>query len=156
MLDIYLACIVGGIAIGFIYPDALSEKGSDQLFGIAVIFIWVFVESMLLSTIGTTPGKWLLKTKILPPPGTQMNFSAAFARSFKVWWRGLGIGFPIASLVTLILAHNSLTKNGITSWDRDDGFTVIHEKIGIMRTLVVIAFFVAFFFLIIVGTAAGA
>lgn len=155
MLDIYLACIVGGIAIGIIYPGALSGKVSEQLFGIAAMFVWVFVESMLLSTIGTTPGKWLLKTKIVPPIGTQMNFSTALSRSFKVWWRGLGIGLPIASLITLILAHNSLTKNAIASWDRDDGLTVTHEKIGIIRTLVVIAFFVVFFFLIVVGSAAG-
>ena len=44
MFDIYLAAIVGGLAIGFLNPDAFNEKGSDQLFGIVVIFVWVFVE----------------------------------------------------------------------------------------------------------------
>lgn len=156
MFDIYLACIVAGLAIGIFNLDAFDEKGIDKLFGLAVIFVWVFVESLLLSTAGTTPGKWLLKTRLVSPTGSKPDYSAALSRTFKVWWRGLGIGFPLASLITLIVAHRNLTKNGIASWDRDDGFTVVHERIGPIRTLVAIAFFAGFLLLVVVGNAANA
>ena len=144
MFDIYLAGIVGGIAggiaVGIFNPDAFSDKGSDQLFelvfGLVVVFVWVFIESLFLSSTGTTPGKWLFKTRLIPPSGDKPDYSTALSRSFKVWWRGLGIGFPLASLITLIVAHGNLTKNGTTTWDRDDGFTVVHERIGPLRVIV--------------------
>jgi uncharacterized RDD family membrane protein YckC len=156
MFDIYLAAIVGGLAIGFLNPDAFTEPGSDQLFGLAVVFAWVFIEALFLSTAGTTPGKWLFKTRIVPPHGSALDYSTALSRSFKVWWRGLGIGFPLASLITLIVAHGKLTKNGVTTWDRDDGFTITHERIGALRVIVAIVFFTGFLMLVVVGSAANA
>lgn len=154
MMDIYLISIVVGVTIGVIAPDALNEKGADQLFGLACIFAWVFVESLLLSTIGTTPGKWLLRTRLIPPAGTALSYSIALSRSFKVWWRGLGIGFPLVGFFTMIVAHGNLTKNGITSWDKDDGFTVVHHRIGPLRIIVAVAFCAAFFAMMIVGSLA--
>jgi uncharacterized RDD family membrane protein YckC len=156
MFDIYLACIVAGLAIGILNQDAFSEKGSDQLFAIVVIFAWVFIESLFLSTAGNTPGKWLFKTRIVPAQGGKLDYSTALSRSFKVWWRGLGIGFPLASLITLLVAHGNLTKNSATSWDRDDGFTVVHERIGPLRVIVAILFFTGFLLLAVVGNAANA
>ena len=156
MFDIYLAAIVGGLLIGMLNPYAFSEPGSDQLFGLALVFAWVFIESLFLSMFGTTPGKWLFKVRLIPPSGEKPDYSTALSRSFKVWWRGLGIGFPLASLITLIVAHGKLTKNGITSWDRDDGFSVMHERIGPLRIMVAVGFFVIFLLFVIVGSAANA
>lgn len=156
MFDIYLAAIVGGVAIGFLNPDAFTEPGSDQLYGLAIVFSWVFIEALFLSTAGTTPGKWLFKTRIVAPHGNALDYSTALSRSFKVWWRGLGIGFPLASLITLIVAHGKLTKNGVTTWDRDDGFTITHERIGALRVIVAVVFFTGFLMLVVVGSAANA
>ncbi|HLZ43704.1 MAG TPA: hypothetical protein VKQ11_22240 [Candidatus Sulfotelmatobacter sp.] len=33
-----------------------------------------------------------------------------------------------------------LSRDGITSWDREGGFIVRHEKIGVMRTTVAVVF----------------
>jgi len=155
MFDLYLAAIVGGIAVGIFNPDAFNEKRSEQLFGLVVVFAWVFIESLLLSTIGTTPGKWLFKIRLIPPSGDRPNYSTALSRSFKVWWRGLGIGFPLVSLITLIIAYEKLTKNGTTTWDKDDGFSVAHDRIGPLRVIVAVAFFIGFLLLVIVGSAAN-
>lgn len=153
MFDLYLISIVSGIAISILYPDALSEQNSDQLFGLAVIFAWVFIESLFLSTTGTTPGKWLFKIRLIPPSGETPDYSTAFSRSFKVWWRGFGTGFPLVSLITLIVSYNKLTKNGITTWDRDNGFTVAHEQIGPLRVIFAIAFFVSLLLLVAIESA---
>src|SRR5690348_4679002 len=40
MFDIYLAAIVGGLAVGILNPHAFDQPGSDQLFGLAIIFAW--------------------------------------------------------------------------------------------------------------------
>ncbi len=152
MFDIYFATIVGVIAVGIFNPDAFNEEGSDNLFALVAIFAWVFIESLFLSTTGTTPGKWLFRIRLIPPSGEKPDYSTALSRSFKVWWRGLGIGFPLVSLITLIVAHGKLTKNGTTTWDKDDGFTVLHERIGPLRVIVAVTFFVGFLLLIVVGS----
>ena len=155
MFDLYLISIVSGIVISILYPDAFSEQISDQfdqLFGLAVFFAWVFIESLFLSTTGTTPGKWLFKIRLIPPSGETPDYSTAFSRSFKVWWLGFGIGFPLVSFITLLVSYNKLTKNGITRWDRDSGFTVAHERIGPLRVIFAIAFFVSFLLLAAIGS----
>lgn len=148
MLDIYFFSLVVGIILAFIAPQFL-EKQNDYVLGLLLVFAWVFVEALLLSSFQTTPGKWLFKTKVALTSGRPIEFSHALSRSLKVWWRGLGTGFPIATMITMIIAHGRLTRNGITSWDKDDGFYVDHERIGVPRVLAAIAFF--FVFLVCVG-----
>jgi hypothetical protein len=155
MFDIYLTGILGGIAVALISPDSLSTEGDEQLFGLAIVFAWVFIESCLLATIGTTPGKWLFRIRLVARSGSTPDFAAALSRSFKVWWRGIGIGFPLASLITMIVAHRKLSNEGVTSWDRDDGFTVVHERIGPLRAIVAVAFFAGFLLLVVAGSVAS-
>lgn len=152
-LDTYTFGIVAGATIGFMFPMVFSGDTNDQVFGMILIFAWIFAESVFLSTVGTTPGKWLLKTKITHQSG-HISFDDALSRSFKVWWRGMGIGFPIAALITHLVAYNKLTKNGATTWDADSGFTVTHERIGALRVIVTILFF--FVFLVFIAAAGSA
>jgi hypothetical protein len=153
MFDMCLFGLGGGVLLSIFAPEALSEKGSDLLFGIVLLIIWIFVEALLLSTFGTTPGKWLLKIRLISLSGSPISYSSALSRSIGVWWGGLGIGVPIVSLVTLIVAHGRLTRNATTSWDKEDGFVVSHEQVGVGRTLAAIVFFIMFLVLIAVGSA---
>jgi len=147
ILDVYLAFLVIGLAIGCINTNAF-ESINSQLLGMAFIFVWMFIEACLLSTLGTTPGKWLFKTKISTSSGDKLVFSTALSRSFNVWLRGLGMGVPIVTIIIQIGAYINLKKNGVTTWDRDDGLVVVHERIGAIRVLGAIVFFAAFFILI--------
>lgn len=131
-LDTYTFSIVAGAAIVVAYPSAFAGETNDQVFGMLLLFAWVFAESIFLSSIGTTPGKWLLKIKVEHQSGS-VSFDDALRRSFKVWWRGMGIGFPIAMLITNLVAFKNLKKNAETTWDADSGFTVTHENIGVVR-----------------------
>lgn len=155
MFDVYSFSLVGGVILAIIAPQFL-EKQNEYALGMMLVFAWVFVESLLLSSFQTTPGKWLFKTKIALTSGSPISFSQALARSFKVWWRGFGTGFPIATMITMIIAHGRLTRNGITSWDRDDGFSVTHETIGVPRVLAAIAFFFIFLVVVAIGNSANA
>lgn len=119
--------------------------------GMLVLFVWIFFETFLLSTWGATPGKWLLGITLRDSEGKRPTFSKAFNRSLSVWWRGLGIGFPLISLFTLINAHGELTNKGITSWDREGGFVISHKKIGYLRFILTILLFIVFVLLTIFG-----
>lgn len=156
MFDICVFSLPAGLLLGFMAPHIVAQKWNENLLGIMILFLWVFVEALLLSSFGMTPGKWLFKTKLALASGEPITYSQAIARSLKVWWRGLGIGFPIASLITLIIAYGRLKNNAITSWDRDGNFVVTHEKIGIPRVMAAITFFIVFLVMIAVGNSINA
>lgn len=143
MVDISLVNVVGGYVVGAVAPGALAGLAGDELFELACLIAWVFIESLLLSTIGTTPGKWLLKTRLVPPRGASWNYSTALERSLKVWWRGMGIGLPFVSLITLIFARERLMRDGVTSWDRELDLAVAHERIGPARVIAVCVLYLA-------------
>lgn len=104
-------------------------------------FIWVPVESILLSTWGTTPGKFFLKTRLKAGKNYRLNFMMALRRSFAVWLRGLGMGILGINFFCLCLAYQKLKIHGITSWDRDDHVHVTHYPIG--RWRIYLAAFIA-------------
>jgi hypothetical protein len=104
-------------------------------------FVWIPIEAILLSTLGTTPGKFFLRTKLKAGKKNRLDFMTALRRSFSVWFRGLGMGIIGLNFFCLMIAYNKLKLLQITSWDRDDHIQVTHYPIGKWR--IYIAVFVA-------------
>lgn len=148
MLDICVLSFPIGLLLGIFAPHFVTPKSNDALLGIVALFFYIFVEALLLSSFGTTPGKWLFKIQLAHTSGNPISYSQAMTRALKVWWRGLGIGFPIVGLITNVIAYERLKRYGITSWDREGDFVVAHEKIGIARILIAVVIFIVFFFVI--------
>ena len=115
-------------------------------FGIMIIpFLWIFVETLLMGTWGSTPGKWMIATRVKRKDNRKLSFKDAVYRSLSVWWLGLAAGIPIISLVTMVVACVKLSNTGKTTWDRSGEFTVQHQKMGTFRIIGLIIFFLAFF-----------
>lgn len=96
-------------------------------------FVWIPIEALFLSTLGTTPGKFFLKTKLKHGKRHRLEFNVAVRRSFSVWIRGLGLGIPVLNFFCLLNAFNKLKLFHTTTWDRDDHITVTHYPIGRWR-----------------------
>ncbi len=146
LFDISVFGFIFGVVSVLLLPLRMSERWQELLFGMLVLFVWTFVEPVLLSSFGTTPGKWLLRIRLTTTDGQDLSYARALSRSLKVWWRGMGIGFPFVALFTMSLAAGRLRKNGITSWDKEGAFSVKHERVGWLRAigmaLVMLVFFV--------------
>lgn len=104
-------------------------------------FVWIPIEALLLSTWGTTPGKFFMRTKLKAGKKERLDFVMALRRSFAVWVRGLGMGLPVLNFICPLLAYNKLKLFKMTSWDRDDHIQVTHHPIG--RWRIYLAVFVA-------------
>ena len=153
MFDVYVFSIIIGIFQVMFAPRSLSRSVlATMVMGMIVLLLWVFVESSLLWWFGTTPGKSLFKIRLLLAGSRSIPFSEALVRSFRVWWRGLGAGAPVISLITLSHADDDLTRDSVTSWDREGGFVVVHEKIGPLRVGLAVICFAMFSLLSIAGT----
>lgn len=141
MIDYYFAACFISIFLS-VFLDFIFEM-NIYLLVIITFIIWLFIEAFFLSTWGTTPGKWLYNAKVRESStGEKLIYSKALKRSFLVFWRGVAFGIPIILLFTHYAAYKELIKNGITTWDRDGGYIVTHEKIGIFRILLIILVFI--------------
>ena len=127
----------------FVYPELLQVPGMG--FGLLTVFLWTFVEAFLLSTWGTTLGKWFCRIVVRDSTGKKLSYSAALGRSFNVWVKGIGFGIPIVAMITEIVAYNKLTANGKTTWDAEGDFKVTHSKIGFIRAFFMILLMVAYY-----------
>jgi len=100
-------------------------------------FLWVPFEAIFLSTYGTTPGKWFLRTTLRDSNGKIPTFKQCLRRGLYVWSWGFGIGFYYATLVGMLFSYLDLKDKGATRWDRDGGFEISHEKISVRRGVLV-------------------
>ncbi len=117
------------------------------IFPALLIFIWIFVEAGFLSIFGTTPGKWLLRTRVVNIFQHKPDFLSALRRSLSVWCNGMGVGIPFITPITIVIAYYKLRRERHAVWDLDGGFFVKHRKISISRALLAVLFFVTFSFL---------
>src|SRR5262245_8172009 len=141
-IDIALIVIIVGIPIGAVLLDELNNWLVGQLIQFLALTLWIPIEAALIATFGCTPGKALLRVRVSDKNGRNLSFGQALSRSFGVWLKGLGTGLiPFVTLGALLVAHNRLSNNGVTTWDRDGRFKVTHRKVGIVRTLIAIGIF---------------
>jgi curved DNA-binding protein CbpA len=115
----------------------IKALDNDIVAGWIMAFLWIPVESFLLSTFGTTPAKWLFGISVTTSDGNRLTFSQAFKRSFLVAIQGMSLG-----IITQAFAEHRLSKTGITLWDSNTGCIVSHKDWGKARgvscTLVVV------------------
>ena len=134
-IDVSIFVLLSDFLLGLISPNYLENIGSFVL-GFVLIFLYIFVEALLLSAVGNTLGKWMLKVKVNASNSHEITFNNALKRSFNVWLRGCAVGIPIVCAFTSMYCYFDLKRNGITKWDKESGFIVTHEKIGIFRIII--------------------
>lgn len=143
LIDILLFSVMVGFVIGVVYEPALDQI-PDTIFGIIALIIYLFVEPIMLMSWGSTPGKSLLSIRLRNEDGSKLSYGEGLTRSFKVLIQGEGVGIPLISLVTNILAYNRLTGQGITTWDETGNHTVAHREISGWRVLIVLVILIGF------------
>lgn len=128
-VDLWIVALAAGVLLWNLLPE------DELLVGLLVMLIWIPIEALLLSTWGTTPGKWLFATRVRTMEGNRLSFLAALKRTADVMVRGLGLGVPILSLVTLAVAYNTLTRDTRASWDAAAGWEVGHREVGLPQII---------------------
>ena len=109
----------------------------------APLLAWVFVEPLLLSTWGYTPGKAILGVEVRDLNGNKLSFAAALNRTIVVYIKGMGLGIPVLNVVMKVMAFNHLRSFGSTVWDEEGGFTVRHALVSPGRALAAVVIFLA-------------
>lgn len=133
-LDGIIASVVILGSWALISPDSYIKWAYSYGRYISItLILWTFIEALLLSTWGTTPGKWLLRVKVRDIDGKKLSYVKALYRALSVWALGEGCGVGIVSIITYTFSNFRLVSKGITVWDEKGEFRVSHKPVGYVR-----------------------
>lgn len=135
--DYLIIFLVSIMITNYVFHSLLKmilEKSLGFLFIIIIMVSWVFIESILLYTTGTTPGKWLFNIHIYKKNGNKIGLIQAMNRSTLVWLDGFAMGIPLISFATLLRSYYSIDKNKVAPWDKDKDIMIKHENMGFTRS----------------------
>lgn len=138
-IDLGLALLLMEILRG---TDLSKAQAPPWQLGLLVMALWPWAEALLLSTIGTTPGKALLRLRVLGRNGERPHFLQALIRSVWVWIQGMALGIPFARDVANILAFNHYTRHGRTPWDERAATQIQALPISQLRMTMIVALIV--------------
>jgi uncharacterized RDD family membrane protein YckC len=148
MVDLYTTglflVLLAAYTVGTAIPPEMAESyvkmlDSSIVSGIFFCLFWVPVEATFLALFGTTPGNWVFGIHIMHLDGVRLSFFGALYRSFLVLVKGLALGIPFVAPLTALFQYRRLTRTGETSWDAETNSVVIHQKWGVIRSIMCIA-----------------
>jgi uncharacterized RDD family membrane protein YckC len=101
---------------------------------------WVLVEALLIASLATTPGKWLFGVYLqfsisdaYARRDSRTQFERALKRAFRVWWEGVGCGFPLLAPFLIAVSYEKLTVQQETDWDFSQDCLVTHGPPGVLN-----------------------
>jgi hypothetical protein len=122
---IVLALLLSELRGAGLVPDPAGFwLGHPLLAPVLITGSWIAVETLLMASLGTTPGKWLF--------GCYLQFSISdayarremrsqllrsFKRAFRVWWEGMGCGLPLLAPILVAIAYERVMQRQETAWD---------------------------------------
>jgi hypothetical protein len=115
-VDYVLFGMVFGVIHAIVVTDFLDLPW--MLLSPLMTFAWIPLEAVLLSQLGTTPGKWAFSLRVLGPAGGTLSLRDALGRSVRVWVQGMALGLPVILLIANWLGYMQLTTHGSTTWDQ--------------------------------------
>ncbi|HOM01784.1 MAG TPA: RDD family protein [Acetivibrio sp.] len=138
MVDIFIIDTIVRLIQLFFFSGSMFEP---ILLSMGTYFIWALAEAKLISSWGTTPGKWLLKVKVRTVDSEIPDFNKSLKRSILVWILGMGLG--IFTSISYIFGYYELTRRGITPWDRISECSVQYEEMSENRRIAVVLTIIA-------------
>ena len=115
---------------------------------------WVPIEAWLTTALHTTPGKWLFGIYLqfsisdaYAERDKRSQFERALKRAFRVWWEGVGCGFPLLAPILIAVAYEKVARDQETDWDFAQDCLVTHGPPGGLNTATGIAGLVAMIWL---------
>ncbi|MBQ4583055.1 MAG: MerR family transcriptional regulator [Oscillospiraceae bacterium] len=95
---------------------------------IIAIIMMALVEPLLLSTWGTTPGKWLLGLSVRNNTGQKLTYGEGFYRTVQALWGGAGFFIPIFELVQGYKRYYDCIEGKTLPWEWDSELQLKDEK----------------------------
>lgn len=138
-----LSLLLAELTAAGVIPEIIGGLLAHPLIAPMLITLtWVPVEALLIAALGTTPGKWLFGVYLqfsisdaYARRDAQAQLGRALRRGFRVWWEGVGGGFPLLAPFLVAVAYEKLQQNQETDWDFTEDVLVTHGPPGVLNTM---------------------
>ncbi|MFI4887581.1 MAG: DnaJ domain-containing protein [Burkholderiales bacterium] len=138
-----LALLLSQLRALGIVPERWAQGLAHPLLAPVLITLsWVPIEALLITAVGTTPGKWLFGIYLqfsisdaYAPRNTRAQLIRGLSRAIRVWFRGVGCGFPLLAPILIAVAHERLVQHQETEWDFAEDCLVTHGPAGVVNTV---------------------
>ena len=122
-------------------PEQLAYwLGHPLVAPILITGSWVPIEALLIASLATTPGKWLFGVYLqfsisdaYARRDSRTQFARALKRAFRVWWEGVGLGFPLLAPFLVAVAYEKVMVQQETDWDFAHDCLVTHGPPGVLN-----------------------
>ncbi|WP_206459825.1 RDD family protein [Anaerovorax sp. IOR16] len=121
--------------------ETVSFSNVYIMITLIIIFIFFFIEPLLLYQFGTTPGRWILGIKLISEKEqVPLTFKRLIVRNWQCFLYGFGLGFPIISLFTMLNAFDYVNQNsnGQSKWDEKQGTIVLYKNLSFINYIMII------------------
>lgn len=106
-----------------------QNNGEDLLMAIMGIVLTFAIEPVLLSTWGTTVGKWIFGLRVTDNMGNKLCYQDALSRTFSVFWHGEGFDIPIYHLYRNWKSYEACENGETLDWEWDSNLVQKDDKI---------------------------
>ena len=113
--------------------------------------LMLLIEPILLSTFGTTFGKWVFGLVLRDMDGAKLKYKQAIRRTLGMF--GMGYNIPVYNIVRSIKSYGECKEGKMLSWDEDIHYTLKDKKI--IRPLGFIVISTAIFLLVFLVSGQG-
>ncbi len=87
--------------------------------------LMLLLEPLLLSRLGTTPGKALFGLQLRAPDGGLLTYDQAVRRTYGVFWHGMGWNLPLIGLYFSWRSYQQCMEKGKAApWDENAVYTL--------------------------------
>lgn len=159
MFDLTVFGLIGWVLVGYAWysiaplqADNFLNQLNPTVDAILTICLGSLVSGLVLGFVGTTPGKSIFGVRVKTLKGKSIGVANGIARDFTIFIKGLGLGIPLISLITLVLSYRHLKEHKVMSWDagqftvtykRNNGAQIAMTIAGIILYIVIIGLVVA-------------
>jgi uncharacterized RDD family membrane protein YckC len=103
---------------------------------------WFAIEAVFIHRWGTTPGKWLLRLRVVNTDGSYLSAAQSVRRCTRVLFLGIGMGWGIVSVICQLFAWFSTRRTGSSLWDLAGGHRIETAPLRLTRIVGFAASFV--------------
>ena len=129
-------------AMGIVSDQVAQSLMHPLLAPVIITASWIPIEALLITAVGTTPGKWLFGIYLqfsisdaYARRNTMAQLTRGIKRAVRVWFEGVACGFPLLAPVLVAVAYEKLAENQETDWDFAADCLVTHGPAGVVNTI---------------------
>ncbi|MDP6963021.1 MAG: RDD family protein [Planctomycetota bacterium] len=138
MFDSVCYVIIGGILMAVFMTEEQLEQAVGTFSGMSgysfVLMLSLgLIEAAFISKWGMTPGKWVMRIRVVHKDQRFLSYFEALKRTLFVFVRGMGLGLFPLNVIFNALSYVEVTQTGNAIWDKRLGIEVQHAQMHIQH-----------------------